>query len=83
MAALEAVAMDMWVPYVKATMENVPLAADKIVFDRFHIMKHMNDAVDQVRRQEHRQLSEEGDDLLKGTNYWCRRRLENAVNQPV
>src|SRR5665811_2401607 len=70
MAALEGVAMYMWEPYVKATMENVPLAADKIVFDRFHIMKHMNDAVDQVRRQEHRQLSAEGDDLLKGTKHW-------------
>ena len=34
---LKVVAMDMWEPYVKATMENVPLAADKIVFDRFHI----------------------------------------------
>jgi transposase len=46
LAAIEAVGMDMWGPYVKATMEHVPLAAEKIVFDRFHIMGHMNGAVD-------------------------------------
>ena len=80
-AALEAVAMDMWAPYVKATMENVPLAADKIVFDRFHIMGHMNNAVDQVRRAEHRQLSAEGDDLLKGTKYWWLYGYENVPDK--
>lgn len=67
---IEAVAMDMWEPYVKATLECVPLAADKIVFDRFHAMKHVNDAVDKVRRQEHRALTAEGDDRLKGTKYF-------------
>ena len=35
--AIEAIAMDMWEPYMKATLESVPLAKDKIVFDRFHI----------------------------------------------
>jgi transposase len=69
LAAVEAVAMDMWEPYVKATMEHVPLAAGKIVFDRFHIMKHMNDAVDEVRRQEHRELSDRHDDTLRGTKH--------------
>lgn len=81
MAALEAVAMDMWAPYVKATMENVPLAADKIVFDRFHIMKYMNNAVDQVRRAEHRELSAEGDDLLKGTKHWWLYGYENVPDK--
>jgi transposase len=81
MAALEAVAMDMWDPYVKATMENVPLAADKIVFDRFHIMKHMNHAVDKVRLQEHRQLTAEGDDLLKGTKHWWLYGYENVPDK--
>ena len=48
-----------------STMEWVPLAKDKIVFDRFHIMKHMNDAVDKVRKQEHRALMADGDETLK------------------
>ena len=69
MPSFEAIAMDMWEPYVQATLEAVPLAADKIVFDRFHIMRHMTEAVDDVRKQEHRALLKEGDESLKGTKY--------------
>jgi transposase len=67
---IEAVAMDMWEPYVQATLEGLPLGAQKIVFDRFHIMKKMNEAVDKVRLREHRRLCAEGSDLLKGTKHW-------------
>ena len=69
LAAIEVVSMDMWQPYVTATLEAVPLAADKIVFDRFHIMQHATAAVDDVRKAEHRQLLKEGDEQLKGTKY--------------
>jgi transposase len=67
---IEAVAMDMWEPYVQATRSALPAAEEKIVFDRFHIMKAMNEAVNKVRLGEHRQLSEQGDDTLKGTKHW-------------
>jgi transposase len=67
--SIKAVAMDMWEPYVQATLECLPLAKHKIVFDRFHIMKHMTEAVDKVRRREHRSLMREGDEQLKGTKY--------------
>lgn len=67
--SFEAIAMDMWEPYVQATLEAVPLARDKIVFDRFHIMQHMTEAVDDVRKQEHRTLLQAGDESLKGTKY--------------
>jgi transposase len=66
---IEAVAMDMWEPYVQATLEALPLAQEKIVFDRFHIMQHMTKAVDQVRKAENRKLSLEGDERLKKTKY--------------
>ena len=65
----EAIAMDMWDPYIAATKAYVPDAAEKIVFDRFHTMRHVLDAVDKVRKNEHRQLIEKGEDLLKGTKY--------------
>lgn len=74
---IEAVAMDMWEPYVQATMAGLPLAADKIVFDHFHIMKQMNHAVDKVRLGEHRQLSSVGSNLLKGTKHWWLYAREN------
>ena len=69
LAGIRAVAMDMWEPFVASTWEHVPDAAGKIVFDRFHIMKHMLEAVDAVRRSEHRRLQAEGDDTLKRSKY--------------
>ena len=61
--------MDMWKPYIASVRDHVPDADRKIAFDKFHIAKHLGDAVDQVRRQEHRQLSAVGDDTLKGSRY--------------
>jgi transposase len=69
LTGIKAVAMDMWEPDVQATLDHVPLAGGKIVFDRFHIMKLMNEAVDQVRRSEHRELKAAGDETLTGTKH--------------
>lgn len=70
---IEAIAMDMWEPYVQATLARIPGAKEKIVFDRFHISKHLNEAVDRVRRAEHRELLAQGDQRLVGTKYaWLR-----------
>ena len=66
---IEAVAMDMWEPYIQATRARVPEAAEKIVFDRFHIMSHIGKAVDTVRKHEHRELMASGDETLKGSKY--------------
>jgi len=75
---VEAIAMDMWEPFFQATMEALPLGADKIVFDRFHIMKHMTEAVDKVRKGENRKLIAEGDDRLKKTKYLWLSNKENV-----
>lgn len=66
---IEAVAMDMWEPYIQATRAQVPEAVEKIVFDRFHVMGHIGKAVDTVRKQEHRELMASGDATLKGSKY--------------
>lgn len=69
-AALKAVAMDMWPAYIRATCDELPAGATKIVFDRFHIMREMTRAVDTVRKQEHRTLlREHGTSPLTGTKY--------------
>ena len=52
-AGIETVAMDMWEAYRNSTLRFVPEAEDKIVYDNFHVAKHMNKAVDEVRRSEH------------------------------
>src|ERR1700676_5763956 len=65
--------MDVWDPYVTSTLNHVPEAQSKIVFDKFHIAKHLSEAVDQVRRRENKQLRAQGDDRLAGTRYdWLR-----------
>ena len=64
---VEAIAMDMWRNYIKAAEQYLPQA--DIVHDRFHISKHMNEAIDKVRRQEHKVLSKEKDDSLKKSKY--------------
>ena len=67
---LQAVAMDMWEPYIGATRDGLPNGERKIVFDRFHIMREMTKAVDTVRKQEHRGFLRAGDDSpLTGTKY--------------
>jgi transposase len=77
--SVEVVTMDMWDPYIAATKAHIPQASKKIVFDRFHVMKQMSEAVDKVRKQENKRLLEEGNDLLKGTKYlW----LWNPENIP-
>jgi transposase len=64
---IEAVAMDMGEPYIQATRTQVPEAAAKIVFDRFHVMGHVSNAVDTVRNQEHRARVGSGNATLKGS----------------
>lgn len=66
---IEVIAVDLCKPYVKAIKEHVPGAAKKIVYDRFHVMKMMNKAVDTVRKEENSILLEDGDETLKKTKY--------------
>jgi len=70
-AAVEVAAMDMWPAYMNAVKRHLPNA--RIAFDKFRVenmsAKHLGDAVDMVRRREHRELSGKGDDSLKRTKY--------------
>jgi transposase len=68
---IEAVAMDMWPAFTNAAGDL--LSEAEVVFDRFHVSKHLNGAVDQVRRAEHKHLLKDGDRSLTGTRYsWLR-----------
>lgn len=72
-SGIESVSMDMSQAYIQSTLTHVPGAEKKICFDKFHVAKQLGDAVDKVRRQEHKQLMGEGDETLKGTKYlWLR-----------
>ena len=75
--SIEAIAMDMSAAYVKAAKQVIPLAENKIVHDRFHVMQMATKAVDKVRRGEHRQLMKDGDDCLSKTKYVWLTSFEN------
>jgi transposase len=62
---IKAIAMDMWPAFIQAAEQMVPKA--DIVFDKFHVSKHLNEAVDTVRRQEQKRLLQEDDSSLTGT----------------
>jgi transposase len=67
-AKLEAVTIDMSGAYIKAVTECSPQA--QIVFDRFHVQRLVQDAVDEVRRDEARSAaSDEERKQLKGTRW--------------
>lgn len=94
LAGIKSIAMDMWNPFIAATKAYVPDAEKKIVFDRFHAMKPVVDAVDKVRKQEHEQLRNLGCDHLKGTKYlflwseenipeWRREEFEHLRSQDL
>lgn len=66
---IEAIAVDIWDPYLASIREHIPEAEEKIVFDRYHLMTHMVKAVDEVRKEEHRELKKAGDERLTGSKY--------------
>jgi transposase len=59
--------MDMWKPFRKATRNHAPNA--QIVYDKFHIMRHLADALDQVRRSEYKRVNEKERRFIKGQRY--------------
>lgn len=65
---VQAVAMDMWEPFMDAAREVFGADID-IVHDRFHVSGYLGKAVDLVRKKEHRALKKEGKDTLTGMKY--------------
>jgi transposase len=59
--------MDMWKPFRNSVTHNTPDA--RIIFDKFHIMRHLNDALDEVRRSEYRRLAGTERSYIKGNRY--------------
>lgn len=77
LSGIKAIAMDMWDAFIAATKAFVPDAERKIVFDRFHVMRYVVDAVDKVRKEENDMLQKQGISILKGTKYFWLYSKEN------
>ena len=74
-AKIKAVATDMSSAYYSAVLKNLPIA--KHVFDRFHIVKLMNDKLTQLRRDLQREADTMGKNVLKGLRYLLLKHQEN------
>jgi transposase len=79
-AKIEAVAIDMSAAYISAVWDNLPDAA--IVFDRFHIVKLMNDKLTQLRRDLYRQAVDDlGKRALKGIRWLLLKHPDNLDDE--
>jgi transposase len=71
------VVMDMWKPFRTVTVARAPQAA--IPYDKFHIMRHLGDALDEVRKSEYWRLSGQDRSYIKGQKYTLLSRRENLT----
>src|SRR3989441_307346 len=74
---IEAACVDMWEPFRLSMEERVP--ACRIVYDKFHIIQHANDAVDEVRRAEFFRKGRKMRDLIKGKKWLLLSRWKNLA----
>ena len=75
-AKIQAVAIDMSPAYEAAVTQHLPQA--KIVFDRFHVVKLLNEKLTQLRRELHREATDMlKKEVLKGTRWLLLKRPEN------
>jgi len=73
--AVRLAVMDMWKPFRNVTVARAPQAA--ILFDKFHIMRHLGEALDTVRKIEYARLSGRDRRFIKGQKYTLLSRREN------
>lgn len=59
--------MDMWKAFEKSAKKNIPQAA--ILYDKFHVIRHLNEALDKVRKQEYARLSGKDRKYIKDQKY--------------
>ena len=67
--------MDMWKAFHNSTSNQAPQAA--ILFDKFHVIRHLNEALDKVRKSEYARLSGKDRRFIKGQKYTLLSRREN------
>jgi transposase len=74
-ARIQLAVMDMWKPFRNSLASNAPAA--RILFDKFHIIRHLGDALDEVRRSEYRRLNGKDRAFIKGQRYTLLSNREN------
>jgi len=77
--SIEAVAMDMWEPFINRVRHYLPRA--QIVFDFFHVVQGFGRVIDQVRRSEYAKAKGQNRDVLKDSRYLLLKNEENLTDE--
>ena len=71
--------MDMWKPFRQSTQRNAPQAA--VLFDKFHILRHLGEALDKIRKAEYGRVTGPQRKFIKGQKYVLLSHKENLTNE--
>ena len=74
---VQLVVMDMWKAFANSTEKNIPHA--DILYGKFHVIQHLCDALDKVRKLEYARLSGKSCDYIKGQKYTLLSRKKNLT----
>lgn len=69
--------MDMWKAFEKSAKKNIPRAA--ILYDKFHVMRHLSDALDDIRKREYGRLAGKDRNYIKGQKFILLSHRENLT----
>jgi transposase len=73
--------MDMWKPFSLSLKKDGHAPQAAILFDKFHVMRHLGEALDKVRRSEYRRLSGKDRTFIKGQRYTLLSNAENLTQE--
>jgi transposase len=76
---IEAACVDMWEPFRLSLEQWAPQC--KIVYDKFHVLQHANDAIDEVRRAEFFRQGKEKREVIKGKKWLLLSRWKNLTGK--
>lgn len=76
---IAAAVVDMWKPFRLSVKRNAPQA--ELIYDKFHVLRHLGEAIDEVRRQEYKRVSEKDRAFIKGQRYTLLSHRENLSRE--
>lgn len=74
---IQLVVMDMWEAFANSAKKNIHHA--DILYDKFHVMKHLGEAMDKIRKLEYKRLTGKDRDYIKGHKYTLLSRKKNLT----
>jgi transposase len=73
--------MDMWKAFRNSTLKEGHAPQARIIYDKFHILKHLGKAMDEVRKREYARLTGKDRRFIKGQKYNLLSRRENLTTE--